>query len=72
MVQSEHFRRAELASSQLSRMDANSMKVLEDVRRIYDKLMTLSSAFRDLSNRLGFAVDVLEGVLEKELKEGSV
>ena len=71
MVQSEHFRRAELASSQLSRMDANSMKVLEDVRRIYDKLMTLSSAFRDLSHpvearksapvmhALGRAVDVL-------------
>ena len=44
-------------------MDANFMEVLEDVRRIYDKLMTLSSAFRDLSNLVGCAVDVLEGVL---------
>ena len=64
MDQSEHFRRAELASSQLCRMDTNFMEVLEDVRRLYDKPMILSSTFRDLSNRVGCAVDVLE----KELK----
>ena len=60
------------------------MEVLEDVRRIYDKPMVLSSAFRDLSHpvetrksapgmhALGRAVDVLERVVAKELMDSSV
>ena len=52
MDQSEHFRKAELACRHTGqcRMDPSFMEVLEDVRRIYDKPMVLSSAFRDLSH----------------------
>ena len=48
------------------------MEVFKDVRRFYDKPMILSSVFRDLSNRVGGAVEVSEGVIEKVLKECSV
>ena len=73
MDQSEHFNRTELTCTHtgLCRMDPCFMEVLEDVRRIYDKPMVLSSAYRELSHpvearksapgmhALGRAVDVL-------------
>ena len=73
MEQSEHFSRTELSCRHtgLCEMDEEFMKVLEDVRRLYDKPMILSSAFRDKTHpaevnkkttgihTIGWAVDIL-------------
>ena len=73
MDQSEHFRRAELACRHIGGCEMNKefIAVLEDVRRIYDKPMILSSAYRDKTHpaevkkettgihAIGRAIDIL-------------